>query len=104
MSPRLSQAPQRLADECAALIAPTRCDLLGAAPFAPKACWIMVDITSLTEGLALFKSGMDGIRAAIGVARDIRGAIPEAQREDVTRALDQWNDSYRLPRHRSPRV
>ena len=48
-----SQAPQRLADECAALIAPTRCDLLGAAPFAPKTCWIMV---ALTEGLAYSKA------------------------------------------------
>jgi hypothetical protein len=52
-------------------------------------CWIMVDITSLTEGLALFKSGMDGLRAAIGVARDIRGAIPEGQRNEINRALEQ---------------
>jgi hypothetical protein len=49
----------------------------------------MVDITSLTEGLALFKSGMDGLRAAIGIARDIRGVIPEAQRNEVNRALEQ---------------
>lgn len=49
----------------------------------------MVDITSLTEGLALLKSGMDGLRAAIGIARDIRGVIPEAQRNEVNRALEQ---------------
>src|SRR5262245_10548783 len=50
----------------------------------------MADLTSLAEGLALFKSGMDGIRGAFGVWKDIRGAIPEgAKRDEVTRALEK---------------
>jgi hypothetical protein len=49
----------------------------------------MVDIASLSEGIALFKSGMEGIRGALGIWKDIREAVPEAQREAVTRALEQ---------------
>jgi hypothetical protein len=50
----------------------------------------MVDLTSLTEGIALFKSGMEGIRSALGMWRDIRGALPDgAKRDEVTRALEQ---------------
>jgi hypothetical protein len=50
----------------------------------------MPDLTSITEGIALFKSGMDGIRSAFGIWKDIRATLPEGSRRDeVTRALEQ---------------
>jgi hypothetical protein len=50
----------------------------------------MADLAAITEGVALFKSGMEGIRGALGIWRDIRGSIPEgSQRDEVSRALEQ---------------
>jgi hypothetical protein len=57
----------------------------------------MADLPSLSEGIALFKSGMEGIRTALGIWRDIRGAIPDAsQREEVTRALEESEQQLRI--------
>jgi hypothetical protein len=47
------------------------------------------DPISITDGIALFKSGMDGIRGVFGVWKDVRGSLPEgAKRDEVTRALE----------------
>ena len=57
----------------------------------------MADLISLAEGIALFKSGMDGIRGALGVWRDIRGALPEGgQKEAVTRALEKSEEQLQI--------
>jgi hypothetical protein len=48
----------------------------------------MVDLTSLNDGLALFKSGMDACRTAIGVIRDFRNVLPDGSKgEEFTLAL-----------------
>ena len=57
----------------------------------------MADRTAITEGIALFKSGMEGIRSAFGIWRDMRGAIPEgSQRDEVTRALEQLEQQFKI--------
>jgi hypothetical protein len=57
----------------------------------------MADLTSLAEGIALFKSGMDGIRSAFSIWKDIRGAIPAgSQRDEVTRALEQSEQQFQI--------
>jgi hypothetical protein len=50
----------------------------------------MAELAAINEGIALFKSGMEGIRSAFGIWKDIRGALPEgSKRDEVTRALEQ---------------
>jgi hypothetical protein len=57
----------------------------------------MTDLTAITEGIALFKSGMEGIRSAFGIWKDIRAAMPEgSQRDEVTRALEQSEQQFRI--------
>jgi hypothetical protein len=57
----------------------------------------MVDLTSLSDGIALFKSGMDGIRGALSIWKDIRGAVPEgAEREAVSRALEKSEEQLQI--------
>ena len=57
----------------------------------------MTDLASVTEGIALFKSGMEGIRSALGIWKDIRGAVPEGERrEEVTRALERSEQQLQI--------
>ncbi len=56
----------------------------------------MVDLASLTEGLALLKSGTEGVRAAFGLWRDVKGLVPQERREEVTRALEQSEKQFQI--------
>ncbi len=57
----------------------------------------MTDPISLADGIALFKSGMEGFRSAFGMWSDIRSAMPEGrQREEVTRALEQSEQQFKI--------
>ena len=57
----------------------------------------MTDLTGLADGIALFRSGMEGVRGAFGLWRDIRGALPEGgQKEAVTLALEKSEEQFQV--------
>jgi hypothetical protein len=47
-----------------------------------------VDIQGLSDSLALFKSGMEGMRGALTLWRDFKGTLPEGKREEVEKAIE----------------
>ena len=55
-----------------------------------------MDMTALAEGLAVFKSGMDGLRVAFGIVREVKGDLPEKAREQLSLALDQSEQALRI--------
>lgn len=58
----------------------------------------MVDAASLAQGLAVFKSGMDGLRSAFQFAKDIRTSLPSDRSDEVGQALEDRKSNLRLPR------
>ena len=55
-----------------------------------------MDIQSLSDGLALFRSGMDGVRSALGTWRDIRGLLPDDKAGEIDRALETSEEQLRI--------
>lgn len=55
-----------------------------------------MDLQSLTDGLALFRSGMDGVRSALGTWRDVRGLLPDEKRGEIDRALEASEQQLRI--------
>jgi hypothetical protein len=56
----------------------------------------MVDITSLSDGLALFKSGMEGMRGAVGLWKEFKGALPVDKQEHVDKAIERSEEQLKL--------
>lgn len=55
-----------------------------------------MDLQSLSDGLALFRSGMDGVRTALGTWRDIRGLLPDDKAGEIDRALETSEQQLRI--------
>ena len=57
----------------------------------------MVDIATITAGMALAKTGFDTLRAAIGLAKDVKSTLPEGdEKEAVGKALEEADRQIRL--------
>ena len=56
----------------------------------------MVDMASLAEGLAIFKSGMDGIRAAFLMANEIKQSLPAGRAAEVGEALKRSEEQFAI--------
>ena len=48
----------------------------------------MLDVTALAEGMAIFKAGMEGLKVAFGLAKDIRSSLPADKQAEVSKALE----------------
>ncbi len=59
-----------------------------------------VDLQSLTDGLALFRSGMEGVRSALGTWRDVRGLLPNEKGSESIERLKLPNSSYASPKRK----
>lgn len=55
-----------------------------------------MDLAALAEGVAVFKSGMDGLRVALGIVRDVKGELPERAKEQLSLALEQSEQALRI--------
>ncbi len=55
-----------------------------------------MDAVSLAQGLAIFKSGMDGLRSAIQFAKELRGSLPSEKSDEVTQALDRSEEQFAI--------
>lgn len=57
----------------------------------------MVDLASLSSGLALAKSGFDTLRTAVGLVKDAQGILPAGEKKDVVgRSLEEADRQIRL--------
>jgi hypothetical protein len=56
----------------------------------------MMDMTSLAEGLAIFKSGMDGIRAAYTFIKDVRGGLPADRQAELGKVLELSEQQFAI--------
>jgi hypothetical protein len=56
----------------------------------------MMDLPELAAGLAVFKSGMEGIRSAFQVFRDIKGTLPADKAAEVGKALERSEEQFAI--------
>ena len=63
-----------------------------------KAGWCgamqVVDLSALSEGLALFKTGMEGLRSAFQFAKEIKGSLPDDKADEVGKALERSEQQF----------
>ena len=55
-----------------------------------------MDLTALAEGMAVFKSGMDGLRVAFGIVREVKGDLPEKAQRQLSAALEQSEQALKI--------
>lgn len=48
-----------------------------------------MDLSTFTGGLAIFKSGMEAFRVAVGLAKDVRELLPKADGDQLAERLEQ---------------
>jgi hypothetical protein len=55
-----------------------------------------MDVISLSDGLALFKSGMEGMRGAVTLWKDFKGVLPADKQEQVDKAIERSEEQLKL--------
>jgi hypothetical protein len=56
-----------------------------------------MDISEIAAGIGIVKTGFDAIRTALGLVRDVQGALPAGDKKDAAaRALDEAETQIRL--------
>jgi hypothetical protein len=56
----------------------------------------VIDLASLADGLVIFKSGMDGIRSAFQLARDVMGGLPADKATHLSEALQRTEEQFAI--------